>query len=80
MDIEASIKFDQNQFLKSNTTPSSKNKKIIYNMLELNNACGCTSTVLCVEDNLYNVVPVKMILQQTYNLTLDRACNGLEGI
>ena len=33
-----------------------------------------------MEDNLYNVVPVKMILRQTYDLTLERASNGLEGI
>ena len=35
---------------------------------------------MVVEDNIYNVVPVKMILRQSYNIDLERAANGLEGI
>lgn len=42
--------------------------------------CKCFATVLIVEDNLYNVVPVKMILRQSYDIALERAANGLEGI
>jgi hypothetical protein len=63
------------------TTQIDRNKqKLNFGSFELHNACGCLATVLIVEDNLYNVVPVKMILRQTYDLTLERASNGLEGI
>jgi CheY-like chemotaxis protein len=63
------------------TTPKESNKqKLHFDSLDLHNVCGCTATVLIVEDNLYNVVPVRMILRQTYDLTLERASNGLEGI
>ena len=33
-----------------------------------------------MEDNYYNVVPLKMLLRATYNLTIERADNGLLGV
>ena len=42
--------------------------------------CSCEATILVVEDNYYNVVPLKMLLRATYNLTIERADNGLLGV
>ena len=38
--------------------------------------CGCSELVLLVDDNSYNVVPVRMGLSKQYGLSLKRAENG----
>ena len=42
-------------------------------------SCGCAEIVLVVEDNDYNVVPIKILMGKTYGLKIKRAVNGLEG-
>ena len=41
--------------------------------------CQCMATVLIVEDNYYNVLPLKMLLRTTYGISTDRAENGKLG-
>ena len=35
--------------------------------------CGCESTVLIVDDNFFNLVPLELILRETYQLQVDKA-------
>jgi PleD family two-component response regulator len=42
--------------------------------------CGCESTVLIVDDNFFNLVPLELILRETYQLQVDKAQNGLEAV
>lgn len=44
-----------------------------------NAKCNCRATVLVVEDNFYNVVPLRMILKTKYDVQIDRAENGKIG-
>ena len=46
---------------------------------EKKTGCNCTAVVLVVEDNFYNVVPLKMILRTSYNIQIERAENGKLG-
>mmetsp|Transcript_42814 Transcript_42814/g.56575 ORF Transcript_42814/g.56575 Transcript_42814/m.56575 type:complete len:84 (+) Transcript_42814:1309-1560(+) len=41
--------------------------------------CSCVATVLIVEDNFYNVVPLRMMLRNQYGIQIERAENGKLG-
>ena len=40
------------------------------------NHCKCESTVLIVDDNSFNLIPLELILRETFKLKIDKAYNG----
>lgn len=40
--------------------------------------CSCESTVLIVDDNMFNLIPLELILKEMFNIQVDKALNGLE--
>ena len=42
--------------------------------------CQCDATVLVVEDNFYNVIPLRVLLKATYGIQIERAENGKLGV
>ena len=52
----------------------------MMNKPEKKGGCGCDATVLVVEDNYYNVLPLKMLLKSNYKLNIERAENGKLGV
>ena len=49
-------------------------------MFRRRRSCDCIATVLVVEDIFYNVVPVRVMLKQSFGITIERACNGQQGV
>jgi hypothetical protein len=47
--------------------------------LRYGKSCGCEELVLVVEDNNYNVVPIRMLIKQFFGLKIKRAENGMQG-
>ena len=43
-------------------------------------ACSCESTILIVDDNMFNLVPLEMILKEIFKITVDKAMNGQEAV
>ena len=41
-------------------------------------ACSCESTVL--DDNMFNFIPLELILKEMLGITVDKAMNGLEAV
>ena len=44
------------------------------------NDCGCESSILIVDDNCFNLIPLELILRENFNLHCDKALNGLEAV
>jgi CheY-like chemotaxis protein len=42
--------------------------------------CGCTSTVLLADDNPFNLIPLKCILEENYDIACDLVENGVEEV
>jgi CheY-like chemotaxis protein len=42
--------------------------------------CSCESTVLIVDDNMFNLIPLELILKEMFQITVDRALNGQEAL
>ena len=42
--------------------------------------CLCESTVLIVDDNFFNLIPLELILRETFGLNSDKALNGQEAV
>ena len=42
--------------------------------------CGCESSILIVDDNCFNLIPLEMILKKNFNLKCDKAMNGQEAV
>ena len=40
--------------------------------------CSCSSTVLIVDDNEFNLIPLEVIFEEIFQITVDKATNGLE--
>ena len=38
--------------------------------------CTCEDKILIVDDNLFNLVPLEMLLKKIYGIKVDKACNG----
>ena len=60
--------------------PPPKNESVKVPPITGNGTCDCVATVLVVEDNFYNVIPLKMLLRTTYNIQIERAENGKIGV
>jgi CheY-like chemotaxis protein len=44
------------------------------------NDCGCESSILIVDDNCFNLIPLELILKMNFSLKCDKAMNGLEAV
>jgi len=42
--------------------------------------CSCTSQILIVDDNMFNLIPLELILRQMFSLSVDKAFNGQEAV
>lgn len=42
--------------------------------------CGCESTILIVDDNFFNLIPLELILSETFQLSVDKALNGADAV
>ena len=42
--------------------------------------CSCQSTVLIVDDNMFNIIPLEYILEDSFQIKSDKALNGLEAV
>ena len=40
--------------------------------------CKCEATVLIVDDNDFNLIPLEAILESEFDLKCDQACDGLD--
>lgn len=69
-------KIKSNPFRKN----KAKNNESPAKAVGKNGGCNCTAKVLVVDDNYYNVVPLKMILRSSFKLDFERAENGLKGV
>ena len=38
--------------------------------------CDCIPRILVVDDTDFNIIPVRMLLQENYEIECDDACNG----
>ena len=43
---------------------------------EVKNDCSCKPMILIVDDNIFNILPVKTMIIDNYNIEVDEACNG----
>jgi PleD family two-component response regulator len=48
--------------------------------IPMSRRCTCHATVLVVEDNQYNVMPVEMILKHNYGIDIDVATDGKSSV
>jgi CheY-like chemotaxis protein len=46
----------------------------------MNKDCSCESTVLIVDDNFFNLLPLELILRETFGIQTDKALNGQEAV
>ena len=55
---------------------------IINKALSIVSACPCSerSSVLAVDDNIFNIVALQTVLEYELHLTSDKALNGLEAL
>lgn len=70
---------DSNVLLKPNdafTLMGSYEKKINTS----NNDCNCQSTVLIVDDNMFNLIPLELILKEMFQIQVDKAFDGKEAV
>jgi CheY-like chemotaxis protein len=44
------------------------------------NECGCESTVLIVDDNVFNLIPLELLLGEMNHIYVDKAMNGKEAV
>ncbi len=42
--------------------------------------CACESTVLIVDDNMFNIIPLEYILSDSFQIKSDKALNGQEAV
>lgn len=42
--------------------------------------CSCESTILIVDDNFFNLIPLELILRETFGIHTDKALNGQEAV
>ena len=42
--------------------------------------CDCQSTILIVDDNMFNLIPLELILTEMLDVKVDKAMNGKEAI
>eukprot|EP00347_Sterkiella_histriomuscorum_P020341 403338179 len=42
--------------------------------------CSCETQILIVDDNMFNLLPLELILKQFFQVTVDRALNGQEAV
>jgi hypothetical protein len=38
--------------------------------------CNCESTILIVDDNMFNLIPLELILTENFRIRIDKALNG----
>ncbi|CDW84159.1 histidine kinase-dna gyrase b-and hsp90-like domain containing protein [Stylonychia lemnae] len=57
-----------------------------YNRLNQSNnrsnlkTCSCESSVLIVDDNMFNLIPLELILRELFHIQVDKAMNGQEAV
>ena len=66
------IKKSYNNVNQQNQVVSIKNNELVPNKKD----CGCESTVLIVDDNFFNLLPLELILRETFGILTDKALNG----
>jgi len=42
--------------------------------------CSCSAQILIVDDNMFNLIPLELILKEMFGLTVDKAFNGQEAV
>ena len=42
--------------------------------------CSCDSTVLIVDDNMFNLIPLELILKEMFGINVEKALNGQEAV
>ena len=42
--------------------------------------CNCTKTILCVDDNPFNLIPLTMLLKTKLNIDCETANNGAQAV
>ena len=42
--------------------------------------CSCEATVLIVDDNMFNLIPLELILKEMFNISVEKALNGQEAV
>ena len=42
--------------------------------------CQCEATILIVDDNMFNLIPLELILKEMFQLTCDKAMNGKDAV
>lgn len=52
----------------------------LVNSMAAGTKCSCKSTVLIVDDNEFNILPLNMLLQANHNIFSDKANNGEEAV
>jgi CheY-like chemotaxis protein len=40
------------------------------------NQCGCYPRILVVDDNQYNILALKTMIEELFHLEVEEACNG----
>ena len=44
------------------------------------NVCSCRPKILIVDDNMYNLIPLELLLKQKLGIDVDKAFNGEEAV
>eukprot|EP00347_Sterkiella_histriomuscorum_P018274 403346138 len=60
---------DDNELSDDNSSINTKQKQ-----------CTCTAQILIVDDNMFNLIPLEMILKEMFGLQVDKAFNGQEAV
>ncbi len=42
--------------------------------------CSCNAQILIVDDNMFNLIPLELILKEMFGVTVDKAFNGQEAV
>ena len=42
--------------------------------------CSCKAEILIVDDNIFNLIPLRMMISEMFSLEVDQALNGLEAV
>ena len=44
------------------------------------NDCGCIPRILAVDDTVFNIIPIRMLLKENFEIEVEDACNGAEAV
>ena len=75
------IQEEENSKDEKNSIPS---KEILQkkrnNMMDKKRKCDCKARILVVDDNDFNIIPIKLLIKELFNHEIDYCSNGAEAV